>query len=686
MMENRRLQYRKIQYRIVAFILTLCFGLATVFSDGICVLAASDKKAEASETTDKTETVYGEADAKGNVTDITVEATLKKQDNDDIIKDYSTLSDIKNVKGDEEFTQTEDGEISWENQGEAIRYEGKSEEELPVSVKLTYYLDGEEIEPEALAGQSGKVKIRFDYENKLTKKVKVDGKELSVAVPFVMFSTMFLPEETFSNISVTNGKLVSMDDQSLVVGYACPGLKDSLKLDSFEATEDMDIPEYVEVTADVTEFELAFTATAASSGIFEEIDTSDLNDADDLTDSMEELSDASGQLADGAVELWKGTGTFKTYVSQYVKGVSSADQGLLVLKKSMKTLNEKKAELEKGATSLESGLSTFSTALSGISIPSGDSEKQKAALLAATELSKDAKTLSEKLAGIEEELAKIRTAISDAKSFSETVSQSVSLAKEKLSATSISDGEAAANQKAKEQAAAAVEASLEGSALSTDEINKVKESVVSSIDVSGTLATLEQQIKDATSALDQIPEYTMPELTVETDGITSVIGDMQTRLETISSWSEEQEALATNLTALSTALKTLQTSAESLKTGSSQLKTGISAFNQGVLQIYQGTVKLKKGTSKLSTAGKSLITGAESLTKGAKALKEGMLTFDEEGMESLSDLAGDDLSNVIRRVKALKKAEKSYTNYSGLADGMTGSVKFVIETEEIEKN
>ena len=91
-------------------------------------------------------------------------------------------------------------------------------------------------------------------------------------VPFAVISAMILPEDTASNIQVTNGKIFTINDQSVVVGYACPGLTDSLKLTDYEPTEGISIPESVEVTADVTDFEMDFTATVISSGLFEDLE------------------------------------------------------------------------------------------------------------------------------------------------------------------------------------------------------------------------------------------------------------------------------------------------------------------------------------------------------------------------------------------------------------------------------
>ena len=105
-----------------------------------------------------------------------------------------------------------------------------------------------------VSSNAGKVRIRFDYTNKSSLKVEVNGKTVEVSTPFVVCSAMFLSSDNFSNIEVTNGKTVEMDDQNIVIGYAMPGLSDSLQLKNYEVTEDVDIPEYVELTADVTDF------------------------------------------------------------------------------------------------------------------------------------------------------------------------------------------------------------------------------------------------------------------------------------------------------------------------------------------------------------------------------------------------------------------------------------------------
>lgn len=135
-----------------------------------------------SEDYEKKETVRVQCDPYGTVTKITVEDLLKLQDDKNSVVDYSLLTNIKNVEGDEEYTQKDDGTLIWENHGEDISYKGESHQPLPVNVKVTYYLNDKEITPEKLVGQSGKVKIRFDYTNTTQQSVTIDNQKLNVHI------------------------------------------------------------------------------------------------------------------------------------------------------------------------------------------------------------------------------------------------------------------------------------------------------------------------------------------------------------------------------------------------------------------------------------------------------------------------------------------------------------------------
>lgn len=174
---------------------------------------------------DKSETVYAKANADVTVTETTVEAVLKARDGA-TIPDVAALRDIINKEGDEEYTTGADNALTWQNSGSAITYEGKSDAALPVTTRVTYYLNGVETAPDDLAGQSGRVRIRFDYTNHTRETVTVDGQEYTVSVPFTAITAVILDGDKFSNIEADNGKVMELDGQTAVLGTVMPGLAD----------------------------------------------------------------------------------------------------------------------------------------------------------------------------------------------------------------------------------------------------------------------------------------------------------------------------------------------------------------------------------------------------------------------------------------------------------------------------
>ncbi|MCM1468684.1 MAG: hypothetical protein NC086_11100, partial [Alistipes sp.] len=233
----------------------------------------------------KSETVSVKAEADGTVTQVKVSEWLRNNSLNQTIEDFSTLENIKNTEGDEEFTRS-GNMLVWENHGENISYEGTSDKELPVSVKVRYFLEGKEVSPEELAGQTGNIKIRLEYANHTEQTVLVDGVETRSIVPFVMCSMLYLPSDIFSNVEVENGSVMESEGQSIVLGYCIPGVSDYFDLASYEPTEEIEFDDFVEVTAYAEEFELEFTATVAAVGLLDELELEDLEDIDEMIDDM----------------------------------------------------------------------------------------------------------------------------------------------------------------------------------------------------------------------------------------------------------------------------------------------------------------------------------------------------------------------------------------------------------------
>lgn len=657
---------------------------------------SDDTQKKDTEEKDKTETVYVKSDAKGNPREITVQTKLKNTSDGDTIEDYTNLTDIKNKEGDEAFTQNADGTIEWENHGEHITYEGTGSEELPVDVNISYELDGQPIEPEELAGKSGSLKIRFDYKNKTTQTIKIEGKEEQVSVPFAVISTMLLSEDHASNIKVENGKVMDIDGQKLVVGYACPGLTKSLKLTTYEPTEDIDIPEYVEVMADVTDFSLDFTATIISSGLLEDMDLKDLDDVDEMSDNMKKLEEATDKLSDGAGTLEDGMKNYQTYLDQYLSGVTALDQGAGALESGLQVMNEKKGDLQAGATLLKESLTTLHDTLAAIQLPQGSSVDLSGMETAAKQLEADETKLNEVLTEMGTGLAEMQELAKEAAGYQTTVETQLETAKTALDAIDWRKLDQAVRADSQTKADAAIDSAmkkaLENYGLSEEQIQaasgEVKTEVNGALDQISVSDEAKAQIKKAKEALEAIPTITIPEVSLDTGKLTETLNDMQKQMKILAGYSTTlgtvSQTAAAALQELQTSLTTLQTGTAQLQEGSGQLEAGVAAFGEGIQQLYQGSTALHQGSGQLSSAGTALISGLDTMISGMDSLHQGLIKFDEDGIRELSDLTGKDLTNLANRIRALKKADGKYDNYGGIREGETGSVRFIIETDEIK--
>ena len=304
----------------------------------------------------KDETVYIVTDASGNPTNITVNDQLKNKDGKASLVDKTDLKDIVNVNGDGSYKENDDGTITWETGSADVYYQGTTDKTLPVTVS-----------PEDLAGKSGHVKIRFDYKNTATVREKVGDKEEDVTVPFAMISGAILPMNKFTNVSVTNGKIMGDGQNNIVVGMAFPGLKDALDWENLKKDakddeakkklDDIDIPEYVEIEADVKDFSLDMTMTMASSNILSDFGGVDDIDVSSVTDKMNDLQDGTDKLEDGAEKLKDGTSDLRDGVTKLADGTSDMKDGTSDLRDGASKLKDGTSDLKDGASDLKDGTS-----------------------------------------------------------------------------------------------------------------------------------------------------------------------------------------------------------------------------------------------------------------------------------------------------------------------------------------
>ena len=305
----------------------------------------------------KDETVYVLAGADGSVRKIIVSDWIQNALGSDAINDVTQLTGIENVKGNESYTMGGNSSCVWNAKGNDIYYQGDLDQELPVAVTVSYMLDGQPIAPAELAGKSGKVTIRFDYTNHQYELLEIDGKQEKIYVPFAMLTGLMLDNDVFTNVSVTNGKIMNDGDRTIVAGLAFPGLQESLGLDR----DTLELPDYIEITANVERYELETTVTLAVNELFNDAastmeDNDDLDGLGELDDKLDELTDAMDQLIDGSSRLYDGLCTLLDSSKELVAGIDQLAAGAAQLKQGAEGLSAGAAQLQAGAAALDQGL------------------------------------------------------------------------------------------------------------------------------------------------------------------------------------------------------------------------------------------------------------------------------------------------------------------------------------------
>lgn len=657
--------------------------MSAMMAVGIAMPVSAAEKKETK--VDKSETVYVNANADGSVDKITVSDWLKNHGSSDALEDFSNLTNIKNVKGDETFTQNADGSIVWDSKGNDIYYQGETNEELPVTMKVSYYLDGEKMDPKDMAGKSGEVKIRFDYYNNSNETVKVKGKKYNIKTPFTMVTGMILSSDVFSNIEVKNGKVISDGDKSVVVGLAFPGLKSSLNLASYDKLEDVDIPDYVEVTAKADKFELALTATAATTGTLKNIDTSDINDVDDLKENMDKLTDATDKLIDGSEALSEGMGTLSSSAGEYTKGVSTANAGVKQLVSGLNTLNSKSSQLEsgveslneglkalkKGTKALNSGISSYTKGVSsldaGLQSAAGGTDKlqQGAGALSkgitgytegANDLANGIAKLNGKVSGMsnlklpsEEELKAVKSASSSLESDAKKLQESAATlqsAIEKMNqlSTAVDAYNSkidAHNKEVSEKFNSAKKALEDVDSKATEEANKkisgqkdslssnatadakaAAKSAIDIVDMEGLTPEMKNKLKNAIDS--NVSVSVTPEsikISGLTDGAKNALGDAPS-------------ADKLTLGELNVSLGDIETLLKDMKTQAAILENF--AANTGSLSDAAGEIPaLIKGVSDLNSGAKALTANNKKLTSGMKDLTSGLSSL-SDGLDTMT--------------------------------------------------
>lgn len=672
----------------------------------------------------KEESVYVKADASGNVKKTTVSEWLKNPEKG-TVSDTSELKDIKNVKGDETFETGSNNNVSWKSEGNDIYYQGTIDKELPVDVKVSYKLDGKSISPKDLKGKSGKVEIQFSYDNKSKQTVNVNGEDVEMYTPFTMVSAMMLSSDEYSNVSVENGKLISDGDKNIVVGVAFPGLANDLNLKDLDM--DIDIPETVTITADVKDATVGTSITMASAELMNEFGLDDIDSFDDLQDSIDDLEDATNQLVDGSKEAADGSKELADGVGTLNDGAGTLASGAGTLADGVNTLNEKSGTLVSGVNTLASGVGTYTAGVASIaknsqlisdnmqSLQGGVNKLEEQIAAQATQGLGEIKTnINNAKTGVDQINSAITTSLGEGKPGVQGILSNASQALTGADVTIDQNDVNVTVNSVSLKNSESVNKIIEDSALSDDEKNALKNAINSAItkdnmnieykvelnengnsklnSAQQKVATANGLVTTANGALSQLSDS----MNTISGGLSALagengIGQLEAAFakngsvdqgfaqlgQGVSELAAGTQALADGAAELNKNSAPLMAGVTSLKDGGSQLASGVSQLASGANQVADGAGILAGGTQ-------TLLDGANTLADGNQTLADGMQEYKEEAIDKLTDLFNGDISGVTDRIDAMTNLAKEYKSFAGISDGVSGTTKFIIETEGID--
>lgn len=610
----------------------------------------------------KDETVYSKMDSTGNKYNTIVSDHIVNSKQEKTINDISDLANIKNVNGDEEFSQ-DGNNLIWKAEGNDIYYQGESQKDLPVTCNITYELNGEKIEATDLAGKSGKVKITIEYLNKDSHMISIDGKNEKLYTPFVVVCGTIIDNNNNKNIEITNGKLIDDGTKTAVIGISLPGLQESLNI----SKDKIDIPNKIEITMETTSFELNNIVTYVTPKLIEENDIEMFENLDKIYNQVNNLQSSSKQIEEGANNLKEGTSTYNEKSKEFNKAISQISGGV-------STINSNYSKIDTGISNLNDGSSNLKTGAKSVN----DGTEA---------VSKNLQTISSKLSELQ------------------TGTQSLQQGEKQLEAgiskiiASVNNIQGSDNSNKIAELNQLITAN-QNSINSLTKLNESLNAQLKQVNEEETKQVIMTQIKTNESVINlsktNIGAY---KETIETlkNADMSSIKELQNALNSLKQGIQNLQTgtntLYNGTTAIQQGTAMLSTKTEELAKGTKSLYEGTIQISKGAKNLFNGSNQLKEGINTLDTNGakledasNQLTGGAETISEGASTLAVGITKFNKEGIEKICNYINGDLRDITNRIEELQELSKEYNNFTMLNNENQGNVKFILIIDSIKKS
>lgn len=569
----------------------------------------------------KSETVYAVMNGDGSIKSTTVSEHLYSASGLANVTDKTTLTDIQNTESDAEFTQNGE-ELVWNTNDTDVYYKGNTDKALPIDVKVTYALDGQEAALEDIIGKSGHLTVTVNLKNNETGTVNVNGKDRTIVTPLITAVGVILGGDA-SNMTAEHGMIESAAKSSVAAFVTLPGVKDSLSgllPDEVDSIEDY-LQDTVTVEADVEDFTCpqVMVACATSTAALGTSNVFDLSSINDLTDGINQLNDAMSQLMDGA--------------SQLVDGTSQLAGGVLALLDGANTLNNGAAALDDGLGQLTNGLDTLSA--NNAALNAGAQQVADGVLASANKTLKEGGLIDEDMTW----------------SNYEAVIDNILTMNDKTLAA----GRRKIVRTIWEQAPSFKDSQLDLALyLSATKTNH-----------------------DLEAALKLMQNFDASMLTGALEMVTNA--DAKNTIHEELKYQIENSQDMADVRALKTSLSQIQFFVSSVN----QYTAGVQTAADGAHSAKDGSAQLAAGTKTLYDGVNTLNTGAGQLNDGAGRLNDGLNQFNEEGISKLTGALDQDQLHGLKTVlDEMTGRLNDYTSFAGAPDDAESSVKFVYKTAE----
>ena len=569
----------------------------------------------------KSETVYAVMNGDGSIKSTTVSEHLYSASGLANVTDKTTLTDIQNTESDAEFTQNGE-ELVWNTNDTDVYYKGNTDKALPIDVKVTYALDGQEAALEDIIGKSGHLTVTVNLKNNENGTVNVNGKDRTIVTPLITAVGVILGGDA-SNVTAEHGMIESAAKSSVAAFVTLPGVKDSLSgllPDEVNSIEDY-LQDTVTVEADVEDFTCpqVMVACATSTAALGTSNVFDLSSINDLTDGINQLNDAMSQLMDGA--------------SQLVDGTSQLANGVLALLDGANTLNNGAAALDDGLGQLTNGLDTLSA--NNAALNAGAQQVADGVLASANKTLKEGGLIDEDMTW----------------SNYEAVIDNI---------LTMNDKTLAAGRKKMVRTIWEQEPSFKDSQL----------------DLALYLSATKTN-HDLEAALKLMQNFDASMLTGALEMVTNA--DAKNTIHEELKYQIENSQDMADVRALKTSLSQIQFFVSSVN----QYTAGVQTAADGAHSAKDGSAQLAAGTKTLYDGVNTLNTGAGQLNDGAGQLNDGLNQFNEEGISKLTGALDQDQLHGLKTVlDEMTDRLNDYTSFAGAPDDAESSVKFVYKTAE----